>query len=129
MIPQVVAASLASENKTLAHPASVDTVPTSANREDHVSMGVTAARHAAMIARNTAKVIGIELLCACQGLDLGEPLSPGRGVAAAYRALRARVAGLEGDRYLAPDLRVAEEVVLDGSLVAAAEAAVGELSL
>jgi hypothetical protein len=75
------------------------------------------------------KVIGIELLCACQGLDLGEPLSPGRGVAAAYRALRARVAGLEGDRYLAPDLRVAEEVVLDGSLVAAAEAAVGELSL
>ncbi len=129
MIPQVVAASLASENKTLAHPASVDTVPTSANREDHVSMGVTAARHAAMIAQNTAKVLGIELLCACQGLDLGEPLSPGRGVAAAYRAVRSRIPTLDGDRFLAPDLRVAEELVLDGSFVAAAEAAVGELAL
>lgn len=129
MIPQVVAASLASENKTLAHPASVDTVPTSANREDHVSMGVTAARHAAMIAQNTAKVLGIEFLCACQGLDLGEPLRPGRGVAAAYRALRTRVPTLNGDRYLAPDLKVAEQCVLDGSLVAAAEAAAGELSI
>lgn len=129
MIPQVVAASLASENKTLAHPASVDTVPTSANREDHVSMGVTAARHAAMIAQNTAKVLGIELLCACQGLDLGESLSPGRGVAAAYRAVRSRIPTLDGDRFLAPDLRVAEELVLDGSFVAAAEAAVGELAL
>lgn len=129
MIPQVVAASLASENKSLAHPASVDTIPTSANREDHVSMGVTAARHAERIARNTAKVLGIEVLCACQGLDLGEALRPGRGVEAAYRALRARVRGLEGDRFLAPDLRVAEELVLDGVLSGAAEAAVGELAL
>ena len=64
MIPQVVAAALASENKTLAHPASVDTIPTSANREDHVSMGVTAARHADRVAANTAKVLGIEVLCA-----------------------------------------------------------------
>ncbi len=129
MIPQVVAASLASENKTLAHPASVDTVPTSANREDHVSMGVTAARHATQIAQNTAKVLGIELLCACQGLDLGAPLRPGRGAAAGYRAVRARVRGLDGDRFLAPDLKIAEQVVLDGSLVAAAEAAVGPLAL
>lgn len=129
MIPQVVAASLASENKSLAHPASVDTIPTSANREDHVSMGVTAARHAERIAANTAKVLGIELLCACQGLDLGDPLRPGRGVEAAYRAVRARVRGLEGDRYLAPDLRDAEALVLDGSLVAAVEAAVGVLAI
>ncbi|MGE3175532.1 MAG: histidine ammonia-lyase [Planctomycetota bacterium] len=129
MIPQVVAASLASENKSLAHPASVDTIPTSANREDHVSMGVTAARHAERIARNTAKVLGIELLCAAQGLDLGEPLAPGAGVAAAYAAVRARVQGLEGDRYLAPDLRVAEELVLDGSLVAAVERAIGDLAI
>ncbi len=129
MIPQVVAASLASENKSLAHPASVDTIPTSANREDHVSMGVTAARHAERVVRNTAKVLGIELLCAAQGLDLGEQLAPGRGVAAAYRAVRARVRGLEGDRYLAPDLAAAEIFVLDGSVVAAAESAVGALAI
>ena len=129
MIPQVVAASLASENKSLAHPASVDTIPTSANREDHVSMGVTAARHAERIVANTAKVLGIELLCACQGLDLGEQLPPGAGVAAAYRAVRARVSGLDGDRFMAPDLRDAEVLVLDGSLVAAVEAAVGVLAM
>ena len=129
MIPQVVAASLASENKSLAHPASVDTIPTSANREDHVSMGVTAARHAERVVRNTAKVLGIELLCAAQGLDLGEPLRPGAGVDAAYRAVRARVQGLEGDRYLAPDLAAAELLILDGSLVAAVEKQVGELAV
>ena len=129
MIPQVVAASLASENKTLAHPASVDTVPTSANREDHVSMGVTAARHADRVVANTAKVLGIELLCAAQGLDLGEKLKPGAGVAAAYRALRRRVAGLEGDRFLAPDLAEAERVVVDGALVSAVEKKVGPLAV
>jgi histidine ammonia-lyase len=129
MIPQVVAASLASENKSLAHPASVDTIPTSANREDHVSMGVTAARHAERVVGNTAKVLGIELLCAAQGLDLGEPLRPGRGVAAAYSAVRARVRGLEGDRYLAPDLAAAERFVLDGTLVAAVEQQVGALEV
>ncbi|MCK5945387.1 MAG: histidine ammonia-lyase [Planctomycetes bacterium] len=129
MIPQVVAASLASENKTLAHPASVDTVPTSANREDHVSMGVTAARHADRVAANTAKVLGIELLCAAQGLDLGEKIKPGVGVAAAYRALRRRIAGLDGDRYLAPDLAEAERLVCDGTLVAAVEKKVGPLAV
>lgn len=129
MIPQVVAASLASENKSLAHPASVDTIPTSANREDHVSMGVTAARHAEAIVSNAQKVLGIELLCAAQGLDLGEQLRPGKGVRAAYQALRKRVKGLEGDRFLAPDLAVAEEVVQSGELVAAAEKAVGALAL
>ncbi len=129
MIPQVVAAALASENKSLAHPASVDTIPTSANREDHVSMGVTAAHHAARAVANTSKVLGIELLCAAQGLDLGEPLRPGKGVAAAYRALRKRVASLEGDRFLAPDIAEAETLVLDGSLVAAAEKAAGVLAV
>lgn len=129
MIPQVVAASLASENKSLAHPASVDTIPTSANREDHVSMGVTAARHADRVVANTAKVLGIELLCAAQGLDLGEPLAPGKGVAAAYRALRQQVAGLDGDRFLAPDLAAAEVLVRDGSLVAAVEKKVGALAV
>ncbi|MEO6596958.1 MAG: histidine ammonia-lyase [Planctomycetota bacterium] len=129
MISQVVAAALASENKTLAHPASVDTIPTSANREDHVSMGVTAARHAALVVANTAKVLGIELLCAAQGLDLGEKLRPGVGVEAAYKALRKKVAWLDGDRYLAPDLAVAEQLVLDGTFVAAAEKKVGVLAV
>jgi histidine ammonia-lyase len=129
MIPQVVAASLASENKTLAHPASVDTVPTSANREDHVSMGVTAARHAQYVVDNTAKVLGIELLCAAQGLDLGEKLRPGVGVAAAHRALRREVAGLDGDRFLAPDLAAAERVVSGGALVRAVEKKIGPLAV
>ncbi|GAB4151189.1 MAG: histidine ammonia-lyase [Planctomycetota bacterium] len=129
MIPQVVAASLASENKSLAHPASVDTIPTSANREDHVSMGVTAARHGERIVANTAKVLAIELLCAAQGLDLGEQIRPGKGVAAARRVIRSRVPGLQGDRFLAPDLARAERMILDGELVSAVEKAVGPLEL
>jgi histidine ammonia-lyase len=129
MIPQVVAASLCSENKSLAHPASVDTIPTSANREDHVSMGVTAARHADLVVANTAKVLGIEFLCAAQGLDLGEKLAPGKGVAAAFQALRKVVPGLDGDRFLAPDLAAAERLVRDGTLVAAAEQKVGALEV
>jgi histidine ammonia-lyase len=127
MIPQVVAAALASENKTLAHPKSVDTIPTSANREDHVSMGVTAARHAALIVANTRRVLAIELMCATQGLDCGKRLRPGRGVAAAYRAIRAVVAPLIADRFLAPDLQQIEQLIEDGSLVAAVEKKCGEL--
>jgi len=129
MIPQVVAAALASENKTLAHPASVDTIPTSAIREDHVSMGVIAARHADRVAANTAKVLGIEVLCAAQGLDLGARLRPGVGVAAAHRALRRRIQGLDRDRYLAPDLAAAEELIVDGALVAAVEKKIGPLAV
>lgn len=134
MIPQVVAASLCSENKTLAHPASVDTIPTSANREDHVSMGPIAARFASTVAANTAKVLGIEIMCAAQGLDLqghvtGEKLKPGAGVRAAYKALRKTVAALEGDRFLAPDLAAAEAVIVDGSLVGAVHKAIGPLAV
>ena len=127
MIPQVVAAALASENKVLAHPSSVDTIPTSANREDHVSMGVTAARHAALVVENTSRVLGIELLCAAQGLDLGKPLEPGKGVAAAYRLIRETVPALHGDRYLAPDLAEAERLVITGELAERVESIAGEL--
>jgi histidine ammonia-lyase len=127
MIPQVVAAALASENKSLAHPASVDTIPTSANREDHVSMGVTAARHAQLVVENTSCVLAIELLSACQGLDVGAPLAPGRGVAAAHRAVRARVTSLRGDRILAPDIAAVDALICSGELVARVEEVVGAL--
>ncbi len=127
MIPQVVAAALASENKVLAHPSSVDTIPTSANREDHVSMGVTAARHAATVVENPARVLGIELLCGAQGLDLGKPLQPGRGVAAAHGLIREEVPALSGDRFLAPDLAVMERLVVSGELAQRVEGVVGEL--
>jgi histidine ammonia-lyase len=127
MIPQVVAAALASENKTLAHPKSVDTIPTSANREDHVSMGVTAARHAQLVVDNTTKVLAIELLCGCQGLDCGEPLPPGRGVAAAYRAVRAVVPVMHEDRFLAPDMQAVEGLLANGMLIGEVERAGIEL--
>jgi histidine ammonia-lyase len=119
MIPQVVAAALASENKTLAHPSSVDSIPTSANREDHVSMGVSAARHAETVVSNSEKVLAIELMSAAQGLDCGEKLRPGRGVAAAYKAIREVVPTLEKDRFLAPDIIALEELLVSGQLVAA----------
>ncbi len=128
MIAQVAAAALASENKTLAHPASVDTIPTSANREDHVSMGVTAARHAAKVVANTSHVIGIELCAAACGLDFGEPLRPGKGVAAAYEVVRRHVPKHDRDRELHQDIAAAAEAVRGGELVAAVEAAVGELT-
>ncbi len=127
MIPQVVAAALASENKVLAHPASVDTIPTSANREDHVSMGVTAARHARQVLENSERVVAIELLCGAQGLDCGEPLRPGRGVAAAYRCIRDVVPPLRKDRFLAPDLRKVEELLVSGQLVRRVRKAVAAL--
>jgi histidine ammonia-lyase len=92
-------------------------------------MGVTAARHAAIVVANTAKVIGIELLCAAQGLDLGEPLKPGVGVGVAHKALRKVVPTMECDRFLAPDLAAAEQLVRDGSLVAAVEKKIGALAV
>jgi len=117
MIPQVVAAALASENKTLAHPASVDSVPTSANREDHVSMGVTAARHAEMVVSNTEKVLAIELMSGAQGLDCWEPSRPGRGVETAYRCIREEVPPLSRDRFLAPDIAKVELLLRSGRVV------------
>jgi histidine ammonia-lyase len=127
MIAQVAAAALASENKVLAHPASVDTVPTSANQEDHVSMGVTAARKARSIAGNTECVLAIELLCAGQGREENRGLRAGRGADAAWRALRERVSAMDEDRYLKTDLDAATELVASGALVSAVEAAAGAL--
>jgi histidine ammonia-lyase len=92
-------------------------------------MGVTAARHAQQVVANTAKVLGIELLCAAQALDLGDKLRPGKGAHAAYKALRKTVKGLDRDRYLAPDLAAAERLLRDGTVVGAAEKAVGALAV
>jgi histidine ammonia-lyase len=132
MIYQYTAAALASENKVLAHPASVDSIPTSANQEDHVSMGSIAARHARRVLEHVERIVGIELLVAAQALDLrlaghGDDtpngsaghaaLKPGAGVAAALARVRARVGHLDADREPGPDLTAATSLVHDGDLV------------
>lgn len=127
MIAQVTAASLVSENKILAHPASVDSIPSSANREDHVSMGTLAARKAREVVGNVEYVLAIELLCAMQGLDLRRPLRSGDGVEAAHDCIRSEVAPLDGDRILHRDIEAVAAMVSDGRLLAAVEAAVGPL--
>ncbi len=124
MIAQVAAASLVSENKILAHPASVDSIPSSANREDHVSMGMTAALKARTVVSHTTTVLAIEALCAAVGLDLRAPRRPGRGVAAALGAVRQVVPPLASDRPVAPDVQKVEALLADGGgLVEAALAA------
>jgi histidine ammonia-lyase len=120
MVGQYTAAALVSENKTLAHPASVDSIPTSANQEDHVSMGGNAALHAMQIVRNVRTVLAIELLTAAQAIDLRPdgPQRLGRGSAAAYAAIRERVTRVEVDRPLAPDIAAMEQLIDDGTLLA-----------
>jgi histidine ammonia-lyase len=117
MIAQVTAAALVSENKNLAFPASVDTIPTSAGQEDHVSMATHGALKARRIARNAAGVIGIELLAACQGIDFHAPLKSSPALERVRAAIRAQVPRLESDRYMAGDLAWAQDAVLSGRLV------------
>ncbi len=123
MIVQYTAAALVNELQTLAHPSSVDTIPTSADQEDHVSMGATAALHLREVVDRTQTVLAIEALCAAQGLDFRAPLRPGTGVARAHAAVRARVAHLAEDRPPAPDVAVVRELVVSGGLLAATEEA------
>jgi histidine ammonia-lyase len=114
MMAQVTAASLASECKVLSHPASVDTIPTDGSKEDVVPMAMGAAWKVRRIVSNVRYILAIELMCAAQGLDYRAPLAPGRGVAAAHRAVRERVPPLERDRVLSPDIeRLAEAIALD----------------
>jgi histidine ammonia-lyase len=121
MILQYTAAALVSENKVLAHPASADSIPTSANQEDHVSMGSIAARHARRVLEHVERILAIELLCAAQGLDLRLAMLPGTrpgdGVAAAHARVRAVVAHLDRDREPGPDLDEATSLVRTGALV------------
>ena len=124
MLYQYTAAALVSESKVLAHPASVDSIPTSANQEDHVSMGPIAARQARDVVRNTERVVALELLCAAQGLDfrVAAGLQPGAGVADAHRLVRQDVEHLRDDRDPQPDMEAALSLVRDRRLVGLAEA-------
>jgi histidine ammonia-lyase len=116
MIAHVTAAALASENKSLAHPASVDSLPTSANQEDHVSMATFAARRLQPMIANTAHILGIELLAAAQGVEFLRPLASSAALESAHALLRARCPAMPTDRYLAPDIESATALVRDGSL-------------
>ncbi len=116
MIAQVTAAALASENKSLAHPASVDSLPTSANQEDHVSMATFASRRLLDMAENTAGVLAIELLAACQGLDFRSPLKTSAPLEQARAMLRDEVPFYDQDRYFAPDIKKATNIIQSGSL-------------
>jgi histidine ammonia-lyase len=115
MIAQVTAAALVSEIKTLAHPASVDTIPTSANREDHVSMSMGAALKAERVVSLAARVLAVEILCACQAIDLLAPLVTSDALRPVHRAVRAAVPTLAGDRPPAPDIEAVAGLILSGA--------------
>lgn len=127
MIAQYTAASLVSENKVLAHPASVDSIPTSANQEDHVSMGTIAARKMRNILTNTENVLAVELLCAVQGLDFHEKelLSPATKVV--YELIRSIIPPLTQDRLLAPEMHKMQELIHSGKIIKTIEQVVGQL--
>lgn len=127
MVGQIVAAALVSENKVLAHPASVDSIPTGANQEDHVSMGVTAATKAGTIVENVERILSLELLCAAQGLEFLKPLRPGRGVLAAYQRIRTLVRPLESDRVLSGDVERILTLVRERGLLEGVVKTVGPL--
>jgi histidine ammonia-lyase len=114
MVAQVTAAALASENKTLAHPASVDSLPTSANQEDHVSMATFAARRLGDMATNTAGIVAIELLAAAQGIDFRAPLKTSPRLQDAHALVRSRVRFYDHDRYFAPDITAIQRLVEAG---------------
>ncbi|MCL4696098.1 MAG: histidine ammonia-lyase [Burkholderiaceae bacterium] len=116
MIAHVTAASLASENKSLAHPASVDSLPTSANQEDHVSMATFAARRLQPMIANVARILGIEWLASAQGIEFLRPLRTSAVLEQAHTTLRARCPAMMHDRYLAPDIEAASAMVADGTL-------------
>ena len=128
MITQYTAAALVSENKVLAHPACVDSIPTSANQEDHVSMGTIAARQAREILENVRHVVAIEMLVATQGLDFLRPLEPGIGVRAAYGTIREEIPHLEEDRVPAEDIAVVYKLLAEGTIVTAVESTAGLLN-
>ena len=128
MITQYTAASLVSENKVLAHPASVDSIPTSANQEDHVSMGTIAARKAQQILSNVEYVLAIELLCAMQALDFMKEFKGGDGAESTYKVVREKVLYLDKDRPLYTDINLLKDMISSGSILKKIEEQLGELA-
>ena len=128
MIPQYVAAALVSENKVLAHPASVDSIPTSAGQEDHVSMGNAAGLKALQVLDNAERTLAIELLAGAQAIEFLAPLQPGQGVRAVHDAVRSLSPRLLEDRSLSADIESVADAIRSGAVVAAAESEVGALA-
>ena len=127
MLPQYLAAALVSENKIFAHPASVDSIPSSLGQEDHVSMGATSATKLLEVVKNAETVLAIELMSAAQALDFIHPLKAGEGVESAHTEFRKHISFAESDRLFHDDIQVALGVLRSGSVVKAAETAVGSL--
>jgi histidine ammonia-lyase len=127
MIPQYTAAALVSENKVLAHPASVDSIPSSLGQEDHVSMGSISATKLLEIVKNTETVLAIEFMCAAQGLEFLRPLKSGRGIEAAFAEVRRHIPFAQADRLFHHDVQTALALVRSEQLLATAEAAAGRL--
>jgi histidine ammonia-lyase len=128
MIPQYVAAALVSENKVLAHPASVDSIPTSAGQEDHVSMGNAAGLKALMVLDNAERALAIELLAGAQAIEFLAPLQPGDGVRAVHDVVRDLSQRLEEDRSLSADIELVADAIRSGAIVSAAESEIGALA-
>jgi len=127
MLAHYSQAAIVAENRRLAVPASVDSLPTSAMQEDHVSMGWGAARKLRVSVSNLVRILAVELVCAARALELRAPLRPGAGTGAALEAIRTRIAGSGPDRYVAPDLAAAEELVRSGAVLAAVQSRLGAL--
>ena len=124
MIAHYTMAAMVAANRTLATPASTDSLPTSASQEDHVSMGWGAVRKLRTVLENLGRIISVELLAASRALDFRAPLEPARGTAAVRDLIRQHVPATDGDRYVAANLASAEKIVSDGSIFAAADSAV-----
>ncbi len=129
MIAHYTQAAMATENKRLAAPASVDSLPTSAMQEDHVSMAWSAARKLRRSIDNLRRIVAVELVCAARAIDLRDPLAPAAGTGAAVTTLRERVAGPGPDRWLSPELGAAEDLLRSGALLDAVETAIGPLDV
>ena len=127
MIPQYAAAALVSENKVLAHPASVDSIPTSANQEDHVSMGTIASRKCRTILRNTTNVLAVEFMCAAQGLEFHRPMKSSAPIESAHKAIRGVVPKLDEDRVMHDDIVKIEDLIKSHKIVSSVEESMGTL--
>jgi len=128
MMAHVTAAALVSENKVLSHPSSVDSIPTSANKEDHVSMGTFAARKAKDIAENVEIVIAIELICGCQALDMRVPVLPAKATGQVLDTVREKIAHWKEDRFIHNDIEAARDLIRSGEIVQAVEKITGKLN-